>query len=261
MKNLRTLVTKWYVVFPLALILMLESCSKDAINSKSYSGEELFSGIFFGTGEVAGKISEFSSNINSYVTTSEEKQALKNVKEEIISYISLKHPEFFGAFKNNIQSGNVGLVRTSMISAVKLVCEAVKIDYSKVRTSFTKDKIDEIRSDMNKTKSMSSNEKKMEFKTDKYRSILKNMYLKSDEVKNNGEKTNIIQDPDYGTKVATESYLLIFLSVAAVVAAVLIIAVPLVVEPSSASDLNATDKDALYAEHMFATISDNFKLN
>lgn len=258
MKKIRLIVTKWYFVLPLALVMFMESCSKDAVAEAKYSGQELFEGVFFAKGEVGDKVSAFTSNYEIYTSNESEVQQLGKAQDEIVAYISTTHPEFFASFKENIQSGNVALVKSSMISASKYICEALKVDFAKVQKTITKENISELRAEMIKNKSLDPKAKVAALESSKYREVLKKMYL--------GNTTSATPSKEVAALApvgsSVESYLSIYFSVAAVVAAVfvLVVVVGAVAEetPAEIASLQTdTTEDALYREQMFATIATN----
>jgi SdpC family antimicrobial peptide len=116
--------------------------------AKSYSGEELFRGIFMAEGEVADKISIFDKMpIRQRLQTNDSlKIKYKTELDEIVTAIKVEQPNFFTNFEKEITSGNVLKVQTELNYASKILIETLikqpKYDKAFAKTDAITSKID-----------------------------------------------------------------------------------------------------------------------
>lgn len=95
--------------------------------AKSYSGEELFRGIFMAEGEVADKISIFDKMpIRQQLQTNDSLRIkYKTELDEIVAAIKVEQPNFFTDFEKEITSGNVLKVQSEFHHASKILIETL----------------------------------------------------------------------------------------------------------------------------------------
>ncbi len=95
---------------------------------KSYSGEELFRGIFMAEGEVANKLSIFDKMPIRHQLQQDSKLQQKYKKEVdvIMEVIEKEHPEFFSNFQKDITSGNITIVEKTIKNGAKILIETLK---------------------------------------------------------------------------------------------------------------------------------------
>lgn len=280
MKHFRFLASKWYVVLPLALILALQSCSKDVVASRAFSGEELFKGVFFGIGEVSEKITEFNTNFSSFTTNPEDLQAIARVQEEIVASITSKHPEFWASFKRDVESGNVSKVKKSVELGSKYVSEALNLDLKNLKSQANLEQLKELETELIKDKSTSL-KNKLSRLDNKYKTLLKSMYQPSsrqveapkDGGSNIENSPTLVETPtlveseppaSLNVNVSAQTNYYIYVYIAAVVGAIIVVVVVLGAtdpEPVGGVITSNKDKDTLLREEMFASIATNLQAN
>lgn len=128
----RFLLSKWYVAMCLSASMLFYSChSVESEPTHSFSGEELFTGIFFGQGEVLDYIPQLKERqeLNKFLKTDEEMVYYKEMQMNIISMLKAKDPQFFKEFKINIESGNHVKITAAIRNATEGVINAVNHQY------------------------------------------------------------------------------------------------------------------------------------
>jgi hypothetical protein len=271
MKYFRSLVSKWYITIGLALIITLQSCSKDVVNKSIYSGEDLFKGIFFGKGEVNNRINDFSTDFNSFATTDEDVEAISRVQDEIMMKIHSQHPEFWTSFKKNIESGNVALVKISVEQGTKYISEALNLDTESIKDKIDATSMADIKTQLSdKTIPVKDRFDRLDTK---YKTLLKTLYKVKNETVKKSNQVSVL-DAELAAKnvnvhIQTAYWYYLYLAVA--IAALAVFIVLLATEPGDdpgepgdpVDMISATknnNKDNLLREEMFANIATNLKV-
>ena len=114
-----------YAIFPICALVLFAIFYADAkpnIHTPSFSGEELFKGIFFARGDVAQILPETAekNNFQSYLSKQQEQKMLINQKL-IIQEIKNSNPDFFSNFKGSIESNNYQEILRTLIQSVQLM--------------------------------------------------------------------------------------------------------------------------------------------
>jgi len=92
--------------------------------STSYSGEELFSGIVFGKGDVANKISGLTNLAEkSRLFSQDPKQNQVNQESEnqIVAAVKMTYPGYFDEFKKDMYSHNPVLIKNTLATMHSVV--------------------------------------------------------------------------------------------------------------------------------------------
>lgn len=87
--------------------------------SRTYSGEELYRGLFFGEGEVAGLVPEFWGEMHQALenVSADDLERIQGVRDQIIAEIDASFPGYFSSFSSDLHSGNPLLVRAALEGA------------------------------------------------------------------------------------------------------------------------------------------------
>lgn len=114
--------------------LLLTACTRQTMSPlvESFTGEELFSAIFFLEGSPVSKISQLKSlkdEINSSPLAAELKSNIDSVRVAIIKTISQNNPGFFYDFRSDIQSGNHLKIQHAVKSGAVLLKETSELMY------------------------------------------------------------------------------------------------------------------------------------
>lgn len=116
------------IIFLCLATLLLSSCSDD-INSEllsdnqvSYTGEELFKGIFFSDGKVAPRLSNFENSlkIKSQFNKVQNIQ-FEQFQNNLIQNIKKADPAYFYNFKSVMESGNLVSIRSELKNSGEMV--------------------------------------------------------------------------------------------------------------------------------------------
>lgn len=125
----------------LIVVFIIDSCSQHPDNihvpdKTSYSGREIFTGLFFAQGPVATLIPEIRDNFNIHNVnlSPEQRNEMTNVQDELLDFIEHKHPSFFDSFKSDVTSGDHITIQNALSNAGKISMEAVE-QYYKVQFS------------------------------------------------------------------------------------------------------------------------------
>lgn len=111
-KNFRKALASRFLIMPLVLVILIfsiMSCQQHAESPKiSYTGEQLFKGIFFMQGELANRITLFNKIKGAYDFESDPEVMVQynNILEEVIIVMKKQSPNFFKQFKSSIESGD-----------------------------------------------------------------------------------------------------------------------------------------------------------
>ena len=109
MKHFRRLSANPLVSGALILVLIATSCqTHEKTVAQSYSGEDLFKGIFLLQGAVADQISVFKKTKANFPMQGDADAQLQynQIVDEVVEVIRTNNPQFFNAFRANIQSGD-----------------------------------------------------------------------------------------------------------------------------------------------------------
>lgn len=141
MKTIKKIAFKRYVSSTLAFMIFFVSCqSPEARNSQvaNYSGEELFSGLFFGEGEVVTLVPELydRSQLKNYLINQEEIEAFKSFQSKAIATIQNNNPGFFESFKKDMTSGNHVQISNALKTSSAVLVKAVETMYGVKQSSF-----------------------------------------------------------------------------------------------------------------------------
>lgn len=131
MTKIRKIALQPTPILLLALCFLLFSC-KDSFNSEvknSFTGEELFNGIFLARGPVAKEIATVDNQVKltDLISTDDPKY-----KEAILFYdlivktIGEDNPSFFNNFKDNVYSGNHIVIKETLTKAANIYITAVQ---------------------------------------------------------------------------------------------------------------------------------------
>jgi uncharacterized membrane protein (DUF485 family) len=126
MKHFRKASTKSFVIIPLILSLLTFSTSCQQSIEKtdvSYSGEELFKGIFFMQGAASDKISLFTK-VKKEFPFENDMNAMKQYNDiisEVMLVIKNESGDFLNQFKVAIESGDYFQVENILESGTKLL--------------------------------------------------------------------------------------------------------------------------------------------
>ena len=134
-KNLVNLCT----VLPMLALFLFSTTNVEAVNTQnapSFSGEELFLGIFFNEGKVA----EMLPN-NMLLELPGNKDEAHAQQEDLIFFINNSDEKFFSDFKKNMESGDHLLVEQEIMKASKLVMEFNEEKLIDNQTQFDAEKV------------------------------------------------------------------------------------------------------------------------
>jgi hypothetical protein len=117
--------------FFMAITMLLFSCSQyeqsDFLknnNTKNYSGEEIFKGIFFFQGEIPQKITLLKDEyikLNSHKKNEQINQTLNDFATETIAFIKTIDKNYFDNFSKVMKSGNNFKIQETLVFAAKLI--------------------------------------------------------------------------------------------------------------------------------------------
>lgn len=127
-QTLRKGLANLYAIVPMCLLIFMATFSAQAkpINIPSFTGKELFKGIFFAQGQVAQLIPEIQEKVDmdAWLNNS-EKVEYKKFMNEVIVAIDKKHPSFFKNFQLKVQSGSHVRISQEMSRASKILSDMV----------------------------------------------------------------------------------------------------------------------------------------
>jgi hypothetical protein len=115
MKKIRQYSAKISIVFSLSILLVscsqYESSEISQSNLKTYSGEELFKGIFFFQNEISEKIPQIKElKEKTFKITNDKNQVnqiLNNLSNLSVDFINTNYPGFFKKFQSTIYSNDL----------------------------------------------------------------------------------------------------------------------------------------------------------
>jgi hypothetical protein len=135
MKKIRKFASNAMFIIALLLVFTTHACNigSKKFPVKDYNGEMLLKGIFFGEGEVASKIPEYSEimKIKSDLTA-EEKMEYDKAQAFAISELIKGDPRFFEKFAISIKSGNNITIRNELEKTANLVYNILE-DYYQIK--------------------------------------------------------------------------------------------------------------------------------
>ncbi len=120
----------WLITIPLATVF-LNSCqnSTEVTNIEKYSGEELFSSIFFLQGSVVEKLPQLVS-LKEQILAHEQSayvfQHIDTVRNLLIEDIRQQEPLFFASFQQDMQSGDHFKIESAMEKGMSVLIRASK---------------------------------------------------------------------------------------------------------------------------------------
>ncbi|WP_240491468.1 sporulation delaying protein family toxin [Bacillus nakamurai] len=123
------------MVFALMVALVGPQVSAKTNPSVSYSGEEIFSGIFFGQGEVAKLLPEVW---DSKAVQKIDQDELKQVSDQVIADIKNASPTYFKELKTAVYSGDYEQVNSMIEKGSAIMAKVLKAEFDK--NSFDKGK-------------------------------------------------------------------------------------------------------------------------
>ena len=260
MKKIRSYCGKWYAILPLAFIMLMTGCDKasnlvlpESSLKSSYTGEDIFKALYFGEGEAAKLLPKYTIDFSSLLTDPEQRKEVLQVETDIISRMKEQNPSFFTNFEAEIKSGNLSRIKQAIISASKSLVIAVEFGgqgqttpayplmQKKIINEFNKDKGNAL----NPTETMAL------LRTDKYKEMFKQLYS----TKKVGESISMEQ-PETDVWAYRETY--VYLWVAAVAGAVILIAIFLATEESTVFTTGDEQADQLKQQQMIAAVSEAF---
>lgn len=125
-------------VYLLGLVLTVScSLSDDPVISKeetsntiiekntTYSGKEIFKGIFFLDGIIGSEIYGFEQEYLQENLIERQIKAYKELNTFIVEYLSLKYPSFFDEFEKAIRSNNHIIIKNQLKRSSELMEEAL----------------------------------------------------------------------------------------------------------------------------------------
>ena len=128
-QSFRKRLANLYAIIPMCALILFATFSaqaKPTIHVPSYSGEQLFEGIFFAHGEVVEHIPEIKANMNLRDwMNSNELREFSQLRKKTIKLIKQNNSGFFNRFRKNIQSGSHLLVKQEIEYAGKVLSDAI----------------------------------------------------------------------------------------------------------------------------------------
>jgi SdpC family antimicrobial peptide len=102
-----------------SLLVIFSACTRPEKVEQAplYSGEVLFKGIVFGSGEIADTIPELKKVkdfISAQSWNEKQKAAYGTIQDSIMAKIRRVDPDYFNAFQANVQSGDPVLITSSL---------------------------------------------------------------------------------------------------------------------------------------------------
>ncbi|HEX8019991.1 hypothetical protein [Mucilaginibacter sp.] len=262
MKKIREFASQWYVVLPLCLVFIIESCSKSqnikSATDSELTGEAIFRAVFFGQGSAAALVAPYSMKMESLATNANDRAGIIEAEESIVKSIKATEPSFFDQFGSQMKSGNPTLVNGALVTAGKDILKALnpKIDVSKI--ILNKDNAGSLKSAFasDGLGSMNTEQAVALLKTQKYKKLLGDVVgaqspsvVKEQLVEDPGASTT---KPIYDTNVAVYKWLVI----AAGAFVVLLVAIE--EAPSAENITGIGSKDQLFHEQMVASFTQQF---
>jgi SdpC family antimicrobial peptide len=175
----KSIITKFFVYTWLLSLSVLTACNKTSVETvsvKALSGEELFTAIFFGVGEVAEQLTVHTERTEMIKGLSEDqKQQMRSNISDIVWQITNDDPAFFETFKGKITSGDHLLVKRTIQETGVLVFEKMKVIYPELNKLTEK-----LSQDVDNKSIMTDGQvdpAKVKGKMDEYKEIMENNML------------------------------------------------------------------------------------
>lgn len=116
------------LVFVLMIALVGPHATAKTEPSVSYSGEDIFSGIFFGQGEVAKLLPEVWDTKAVKKINQDE---LKQVSDQVIADIKKSSPDYFKKLKAAVYSGDYEKVNSVIDQGSQIMAKVLKEEFDK----------------------------------------------------------------------------------------------------------------------------------
>ncbi|AEB25448.1 MULTISPECIES: sporulation delaying protein family toxin [Bacillus] len=116
------------LVFVLMIALVGPHATAKTEASVSYSGEDIFSGIFFGQGEVAKLLPEVWDTKAVKKINQDE---LKQVSDQVIADIKKSSPDYFKKLKAAVYSGDYEKVNSVIDQGSQIMAKVLKEEFDK----------------------------------------------------------------------------------------------------------------------------------
>lgn len=128
--KIRKIASRFYVILPLCLMMLMASCSQEIILSEkikkinSFSDKEIFLGTLFGVGEVAEfmgvetiqeKLEAIGTNTAAYKLANQEYQLIYDLFNK---FINVKGDDYLQKFRIEVLSGDINRVENIMYSTL-----------------------------------------------------------------------------------------------------------------------------------------------
>jgi len=134
LNDLRLHGSRWYMILPMCLVVLLySSCSKSAnsttsLSPKTVDAEALFRGILFAEGQYANIVPELKQQKDGLEVSMAEEATIENVQNEIVANVKKINPRFFAFFKEKMLSGNRTDISSTLDETRKIVYQAVQLN-------------------------------------------------------------------------------------------------------------------------------------
>jgi len=261
MKSIRKLFFKWYFCVPLAFVTVTTtSCQKSSDTAKvkavakaKFTGEEMFSAIFFGQGVAASSIAPYSVDLASYTTTDADKAGILETESKIIAALKVSDPTFFDTFQKQVSSGAPSQVNQALANSGKKIlsvlnpsldANASAARFADISTQFVKDGGNV----MNTKQAISM------LRNDKYKSMFASVIgAKDGKSVNSSDAVNSGDKAAFGRTVSYETVVLLYAYLAIAGAAVLVLVVG-----EAPQEADSATADPLLHEQMVSTITSAF---
>ncbi|AME07522.1 sporulation delaying protein family toxin [Bacillus siamensis] len=116
------------LVFVLMVALVGPHATAQTKPAVSYSGEDIFSGIFFGQGEVAKLLPEVWDTKAVKKINQDE---LKQVSDQVIADIKKSSPDYFKKLKTAVYSGDYEKVNSVIDQGSQIMAKVLKEEFDK----------------------------------------------------------------------------------------------------------------------------------
>lgn len=121
-------------------IFIISSCDQRSDNvvpdEISYSGRDIFTGLFFAQGPVASLIPEIGNSFNVDNLNLQPYQLIEmqTVQNELLNFIDSENPGFFDSFKSDMTSGDHLIIQDALANAARISMQAAQ-EYFNIRFS------------------------------------------------------------------------------------------------------------------------------
>ncbi|MFK7810325.1 MAG: hypothetical protein AB8F74_21150 [Saprospiraceae bacterium] len=120
-------------LFKLSCLALCFLFSVQSAFSQSYTGEELFAGIYFSEGPVVEQIATLKKySYKNDISNPDIRKSNQAFQKEVAAIVSKSNPDFFTNLEKEIASGNVNRIQAVLESSSKPVYDAMlQVMYSK----------------------------------------------------------------------------------------------------------------------------------